>query len=243
MYAGGTNVLNIIARTPDASISQALVKAVIDQYESRTTSESDRQTSIAVDYFNTQITVAQTELDNRRAAVTEYLAANPKAATATPPDANLQRLQSAVDTQSKIVDGLVNSLQDAQRKAAAAPQSLAATFSVQDPASVALLVPTSKTKQFGYPLGALLFGLGVSAAYLYGLYRTDHAIRSSDDLLGLPVPLLGYIPDLSPSHGRFPTRFNPVSWFMNYRRRDFARAVAASIARAPAVTPIKGTAQ
>jgi hypothetical protein len=231
VVSSGTNLISIVARRPDAASAQAIVAAIVSQYQARTTTESQRETSIAVDYYNTQIGIAQTELDTRKAAATAYANANPRAVAAPASDATYARLLDAVSSQTKIVDGLVASLQDAQRKAATAPQSLAATFNVQDPPSLpSAPLPVGLTKRVGYPFAALVFGMLISATYLYVRFRTDHAIRSTEDLVDLPVPVLGAIPVL-PSPRREAMR--PATWLMR-ARRDYARSVAASISVVPA---------
>ena len=229
----GTNLISIVATRPDAASAKAIVSAVIAQYQQRATDESQRESTIAVKYYNTQIDLAQAELDARRTSLTTYVAANPKLPEPKTVDPTYARLSSAVDSQSKVVDGLYSSVQDAQRKAATASDSLAATFSVQDAASTpTAAVPLSITKRIGYPFAALIFGILISGTYVYIRYRTDHAIRSREDLIDLPVPVLGAIPVL-PSPNRRMAR--PWTWLTG-ARRDYARAVAASIS----VVPVRG---
>ena len=232
--SAGANLITISATGVDPKVVQALVGSVISQYQARSAAESERQTAIAVEYYTKQIDVASTELDHRRTALNTYLKANPGASDPKAADFQFQQLSGAVDSQSKVVAGLLSSLQDAQRQAASAPQSLEASFSVQDSANL----PTapekvSLTKRVGYPAAGLVLGILISAGYLYVTYRTDHAIRSSEDLQDLSVPLLGYIPDLPARHPSGFARFAPWRWLPFGRRRDYARAVAASISTVP----------
>src|SRR5699024_11647655 len=52
------------------------------------------------------------------------------------------------------------------------------------------------TRRFGFPIAGLILGVFISATYLYTLYRTDHTVLSSEDLVGLNLPLLGRVPEL-----------------------------------------------
>ena len=238
----GSNLIAVVATGSDPQLLQAMVNGVIAQYQARSADESQRQTAIAVQYYTNQIDVANKELDTRRAALTAYTAAHPNAASPTTVDVQYTQLVSAVDAQSQVVNGLVTSLQDAQLKAASAPQSLQASFSVQDPANLPKTPePVSLTKRFGYPIAAVIFGILIAVAYVYITYRTDHAIRSSEDLLGLSVPLLGVIPDLPPLHSRGLGRLAPWVWIPSKARREYARAVAASISAVP--VPARGGAR
>lgn len=231
----GANLIAVVATGPDPQLLQGLVNGVISQYQARSADESQRQTAIAVQYYTNQIDLANKELDTRRAALAAYTTAHPTASNPQTPDIQYTQLVTAVDAQQQVVDGLTTSLQDAQLKAASAPQSLEASFSVQDPANLpSTPEPVSLTKRVGYPIAALIFGMLISIVYVYITYRTDHAIRSSEDLLGLEVPLLGVIPDLPPLHSRGLGRFAPWVWIPTASRREYARAVAASISAVPA---------
>jgi len=233
--SAGSNLVAVVATGADPQMLQAMVNGVISQYQARSAAESQRQTSIAVQYYTNQIDLANKELDTRRAALSAYVAAHPVAATAQAADLQYTQLVGSVDAQSQVVNGLVTALQDAQLRAASAPQSLQASFSVQDPANLPKTPePVSVTKKYGYPVAAFIFGVLIAGAYVYTTYRTDHAIRSSEDLVGLTVPLLGVIPDLPPLHTRGFGRFAPWVWIPTAGRREYARAVAASISNVPA---------
>ena len=84
------------------------------------------------------------------------------------------------------------------------------------------------------PLAGLLFGLLIASGYLYFSYRTDYTIRSSTDLDGLGVPLLGYVPVLQ----SMPLwiRITPARWIVGWRRREFARRAATSISGPAGIT-------
>lgn len=229
----GVSLISIQATTPSPEMAQRLVTAVTQEYLTRAVAESQRQTEIAITYFTAQLALAKDELDIRRADLSGYLATHPTAPDSKT-DLTYPRLLDSVASQTQIVDGLNTDLQTAQRTLLTANQGVEAAFTVQDEARLPLApVPVSITKRLGYPVVGLGFGLALAACYLYLVFRSDHSIRSSEDLVGLPVQLLAYVPELNGSRG-FLGKLNPIAWLTRARRSDYARAVAASISTMPA---------
>lgn len=227
--ASGQNLVYVSARSTDPREANAVVSALLEQYEQRFSEEANRAATLQVDYFTVRLEAANAELETRRNALAQYIAENPEATDESNFDLDYQRLVGAVESQQLIVSGFVQSLQSAQLAAASAPEAFQATFAVQDPASPPREIVTSATKRFGYPLIALLFGIGISATYLYVVYRTDYSIRTSEDLIELPVPLLGYVPQLPRHNPVGMMRFRALNWIPFGRNRDFARTVAVSM--------------
>lgn len=231
--AAGPNLVAIEGTAATAGVAHALAAAMISQYQARAAGASSRDASIAIDYYNNQLNIAQKDLDQRLADANAYLKDHPAVADAKTIDLNYQQLLGAVDLQTRIRDGLLSSLQDAQRAAASAPQGLESSFSVQDsPSMPASAVHVSLTKRIGYPLAALLLGVLISASFVYLRYRLDHSIRSAEDLQDLAVPLLGIVPNLRPSPSRL-SRALTLGWLARRDRPGLARSIAASIAREP----------
>ena len=230
--ATGVNLLTVTARAAAPERAQAIASAVISRYQNRGTVEIQRAAASSGQYYTQQLAVAQQALDKRREDLTTYLRANPKAVDPTNAaslDLNYRTIVNQVDQQVKVVDGLVQSLQGVELRQVSAPQSQQASFSVQDPASRPTApLSVASTKKYGLPFAGLLFGILISCVYVYFKFRTDHTIRTSADLVGINVPLLGTVPDLRPG-GRV-ARYTPVGWYLTWRQRDFARRTAASIA-------------
>jgi uncharacterized protein involved in exopolysaccharide biosynthesis len=229
----GNHLLSISARHVSAEVSRDIVVAVVDVYRERSLEASRREVSIAVTYFNGQLTAATEELEKRRAELSAYVSANPKAPESRT-DLTYARLANAVGTQTVLVDSLTDSLQAAQLSEVTVETSTDAVFSVQDQAALApepLGIPI--VKRVGYPFAGLVFGMLISASFVYLVYRSDHSIRSAQDLEGLAVPLLTYVPEIS-SAPSFARALNPVGWVARIRRRNYARNVAASISVQPA---------
>ena len=232
VQTAGVNLISIEATRPTGDVAQRLVAAVTKEYLSRAIAESKRQSEVAITYYTSQLTPVQYELDKRRTDLSGYLAIHP-AASESKTDLTYPRLLDAVASQTRIVDDLNTSLQTAQRSNLTANQGVEAAYTVQDQPKVPLApLSVSTTKRFGYPAAGLVFGLILAACYLYLVFRSDHSIRSSEDLAGLPVALLAYVPELSSSRG-FARKINPVRWLTRGRRADYARALAASISTVP----------
>lgn len=227
--ASGQNLVHISAQSTNPNEANAVVSALLDQYQLRFTEEANRTAQLQQQYFSVNLDAANTEMERRRTALAQYLAANPDAGQPGMFDLDYQRLVNDVENQQVVVASLVQSLQSAQLAGASAPQALQATFSVQDPATAPIEIRDSIAKRLGYPLVALLFGFGLSATYLYTVYRTDYSIRTREDLIDLPVPLLGYVPELPKRNPVGLMRFSVVRWVPVGRSRDFARSVAVSM--------------
>lgn len=219
----GVNILEVSAITASGELSKALVDGVINEYRAGVTAESDRETNIAIDYYDAQIVVAKAELARRNAAFATYLLTNPEQ-----PGTHLTyiALSDAVASQSVTIEELESSLDNVRRLAATTEQSLDAQFNVRDPALLPeSAVPQSLWARFGLVAGAVAFGLIIAAGYVYTIFRTDRAIRSKEEILELGVPVVGVVPALGKSFGWLPRR--PATptlwrWRSNRTRREAA---------------------
>lgn len=226
----GVNLLQVGALAGSGELAQKLVGAVIEEYRTRATTESERDINATADYFRRQLDSAQQELDERRGKLNAYIAAHPDltdtrvAAT----DLDYQALRTDVDAQSAIVQNLSGQLQSAELRLAAGSAGQQSAFSVQDtPSLPSAPLRQSITKSLGLPLAGAMFGLLISGAYLLVRYRSDHTIVSIEDLAGINVPTLGVVPELTPPGllGHLPL----VSSLVRVRSRGYARTTARSI--------------
>lgn len=235
----GANLVTISAVSPSAEVAQAVVREIISQYLARATSAIASDSQVSLDYYTQQLALAQQNLDAANAALSEYLRSNPRAADPSHPASQepaYRTLVERADSQSTLVGSLQNTIQTVQLRAASAPQTQASMFAVQDPATKPEKpLPVSMTSKYGMPAAGAMLGLFVGLAYLYVSYRTDHTIRSAEDLQDVPVALLGSVPQLQPAP--MWARYTPVAWVIAWRKRDFARQTAASITTSqPAAT-------
>lgn len=222
----GPNLLGIRAHGSAPGPAQQIAGAVITAYQARVLDEGAKEAQTVVSYFEKQAALAQDDLAKAQAELASYLKAQPPAAADKPiVDTGYQALQAKVDSQAKVADRLLGSLQDARLTAASGATASATTFTVQDaPLVPSSPVPEAAAKRLGYPLAGVLLGVFIAAGYLYVSFRTDHTIRSSEDLVGAGVQVVGTVPELRPRgllarHGG--------------ARRNFARRVAVAIPPAP----------
>jgi hypothetical protein len=233
VWAGtvGLNLVTITARSDSADDSAATAAAVIDEYLRRATSEAERTATLSAQYYEQQVAVANAELTVRQAALDAYVAERPQVLdprASDSQDLDYKLLQQRVSEQQTLVDSLEASVQSTHRELASAPQSQELAFAVQDYAQVPdEPLPTSLSARFGLPIAALLFGLLLSGAYLVLRYRTDHTIRSTEDLSDIAVPLLGSIRELRPD-GVF-WWLRPAVILRRRQWRTFAQRTATSI--------------
>lgn len=226
--APGTNIVSVTATTADPRDSATMVDAVLKQYQERAAAAAEESASLQVSYFQTQVAAASDELAARELALNEYLADNPGAADPYRVDKEFLRMSSGVDSQQRVVEGLLAALLEAEGKAAAAPYAQEATFSVQDSPSSPQIIGTTLTKRLMYPVLALLFGAAISATYLYITYRLDHAVRTNHDLIDVQVPVLGFVPQVKGGKPAFLSN-RVLNWISIGNNRDYARMVAASM--------------
>lgn len=227
----GPNLFGLTAKMDDAGAARRVADAVIARYQLRIKSDADREAAVVLDYFQAQLGVANDELARVQKQLADYVLLHPTpAGDLLTPDAEYLRLKGKVDAQVKVVDRLNESLQDAQLAAVAGPNSQLATFNVQDaPLTPDTPIPASLTSRAMYPAAGLFLGIFISAALLYLTYRTDYSIRSREDLAGLPVPLLGYVPELKHRRRGLLRKLSPLRLFG--RPRGEAAVIATSISR------------
>lgn len=230
-YSTGVNLVTVSAVSPSGKLSQAVVSGVISEYLERATVTLESDSKVAAQYYTQQLAVAQEAFNARSAQLAEYIGSNPRATDPTNPASQAiayRTLVEQVSTQSALVQSLQQSLQAIQLRAASAPETQTSMFAVQDaPSLPENPLPVSMTSQYGMPLAGMMLGLCIGSAYLYVVYRTDHTVRSAEDLADLQVPLLGSVPQLQPAP--LWARYTPIAWFLRWRRKDFARKTAASI--------------
>lgn len=236
--ASGVNLVTISAMSPSSAAAQAVVTAIIEEYLARATTTIESDSTVSLDYYSQQMTLAQDTLNKTSAQLAEYVRANPRATdptNAASQEPAYRALVQQVNSQTALVNSLRESLQAIQLRAASAPQTQASMFAVQDPASrPEAPLPVSLKSRYGFSVAGAMLGLFIGLTYLYVSYRTDHTIRSAEDLGDIQVPLLGSVPQLQP--GPLWARYTPLAWFIRWRRPDFARKTAAAI-----TTPLPAT--
>ena len=196
--ADGVNLLTVRGKRGTPEEARKLVEATVAKLRARLEQEESRVSKVTGAYFEQQLAVAREELQRRQAAFTAYVEQRPNPNQAALNDVTYNSLLSKVRVQEDLITTLQNQSQKASFEAASSSQNLAARFNIVDaPSLPALRLGPTTAERGAYALAAGLLGGFVALAYLYLVFRTDHTIRSSEDLQGLPVPLLGYLPNVS----------------------------------------------
>src|SRR5262249_50002223 len=81
--ARGANLVTIVGEAGSAAHAQAIAAGILAAYQDRGTAELEHDSGVATDYYSQQLDLAKKELGTRQAALSSYLAANPKAADPT----------------------------------------------------------------------------------------------------------------------------------------------------------------
>lgn len=224
----GVNLMSVHAKASSAEEAKLLVDAVVETYLERASEQLARDSETAQAYFSQQLSLAQAELERRKVLLNEYLNEHPEALDPRNPASMTLDYRTIVDqvtSQSAIVDGLSQQIQEVQLRTAGIETGEHSYFAVQDPASIpANPLPTGAVQRFGLPLAALIFGMAISAAHVFIRYRTDHTIRSASDVEKFGVQALAIVPELRP--GNFLVRWTPYGWIQKWSQRDFARRTA-----------------
>ncbi len=227
----GANLVTVTAQAPSPSLSAALVRSVIAEYQARVTAETSRQLSSTIDFYEAQLPTATAELQSRQQKLSEYLQAHPNAQVLNSPEntsLEYQTLLSNVDAQQKIVDSINDSISATNLSLVTVDQNQGKAFEVQDDAlEPSQPLSVSLTKRVGLPMVGLAFGVLIAVAYVTLLFRTDHTIRTTADVLDANVPVLGMVSELRPTG--LLSRLNPDQIFHRRKVLEFARRVAASI--------------
>jgi hypothetical protein len=220
------NLIRIAVEGKSPEEAQKLNAALTSKYVARLSSESERINRIAVDYYTEQLKVVEREYVTRQTALANYVAQNPAAAQPASIDAQYDALALAVKNQAERVDEVHTALENAQLQAINAAQRQSTVVQVADePALPRKATGPGLQALIGYGLAASAFGALISLAYLYVTYRSDHTIRSAEDLAGAGVRLIGYFPEIQPR------KHQP--WYLKLAgRRNFARRVAVHTAMA-----------
>ena len=233
VWAGtsGANLVVITAQSSNPTAAAQIVSAVLSSYSERVKEGATRQATSTAGYYEQQLPVAEAELAAREAKVQEYLQAHPEAGivgSAESFDLDYRTLVNNVQTQQTLVEDIQKNIQATQLALASIDEDQGSSFQVQDPPTVpSVPVAVSKAHKFGMPVVGLMLGLLIAGGYLAVRYRTDHTIRSVEDLDGMGVVVLGGVADLHPNGIWW--RLSPDRIFARKKVMSFARRIAASI--------------
>lgn len=213
----GSNLVTVSFRASTPQVAYQVAKAIVDAYQEKTATDTVDQAGVAIAFYQSQLSEAQTAFDKATNDLRSYAAAqgytdNPDLGTPSSPlsvgalDARLADLQSRVDFARKQVDSARGTLEQARLAAAAAAQGQQLGFQVLDPPQVATAATRDLKKVIIFPVAAVLTGFALSAAMLVLLTAGDRSVRYEMDL-SPPLRVLGVVPHLNVK--RLPKKVRP----------------------------------
>jgi uncharacterized protein involved in exopolysaccharide biosynthesis len=205
--ATGDHLLVLRFRAEDRVLAGRVLDSLIGAFRSRAVSDRYAQAQVAIAFYQTQATQAESKLASARADLSKYLAANPNIATtlarsgidAARVDAPFADLQRQVDASQSAADTARTSLDRARFDVSAGAQGDELGFRVTDPTQISTSAARQLKRTIVYPLAALVAGLVLGAGLLMMFALSDHSVRSLTDLAPDMV-ILGVLPRLKP-HG------------------------------------------
>jgi uncharacterized protein involved in exopolysaccharide biosynthesis len=219
VFPSGERVLTLRFRSSSAPLTTQVVNAVTGAFKEQLAADRLSQASLATSFYQQRLQSAQAELDKANAALSRYVAANPRLTTIDPErgaasttaariglppeaiDPQMGALLNQVQTQQGEVDRANQALQQASQDSQAALQGQEVAFRVVDPPRPPTSPIRERRRALIYPAAGLVAGLGISATVLVLLVASDRAVRSESDLAGL-ARVVGTVPQLRPAVGK-----------------------------------------
>lgn len=203
--ANGDHLLTFRFRAEDRDLAMAVLSSTVAVFKKRAASDRYGQAQLAITFYRTRFTDAETALGSARTALAKYLADNPSVAAtvsragiqAASLDPQFADFQRRVEASQRDADAARASLDKAELDVSAGEQGLELGFRIVDPVEASLTPSRQLKKVLIYPIIAILAGLTLSAALLLLFALSDHSIRSLADFAPEMV-ILGVLPPLQP---------------------------------------------
>lgn len=200
----GDHLLVLRFRAEDRELAMDALNKVIASFKSRTATDRYGQAQVAINFYQTRLTRAASELVAAKEGYRKYLAENAAVATtlntrgydaARLVDLRFGEVARRLEAAQRDADAAQSSLDRATLDVSAGVEGMEFGFRVMDP----VIAPPTPSRQLRkvlvYPLVALLTGLVLSATLLLLLALSDRSVRSLADL-GPDTVILGVLPPL-----------------------------------------------
>ncbi len=201
----GEHLLVVRARAEQRALALELVDALIAEFRSRAYNDRLYQAQLAINFYQTRVNEAESELSQARTGLAKYLKTNSAVASALQTggveaarlDPLFAEAQRRVDSGQRDADSARASLGAAQLEVSAGQQSQALWFRVVDAPGASASASRQIKRVLIYPLAALMGGILLAAGMLMFFSLSDHSVRTSADLAPDAV-ILGSMPHLRP---------------------------------------------
>jgi uncharacterized protein involved in exopolysaccharide biosynthesis len=201
----GDHLLSLRFRAEDREVATSVLSAMVEKFKARAASDRYGQAQVAITFYQSRLTEADTELASARSQLAKYLSDNPALAAAIaksgtdtarfdPQFAEAQRRVESSQGDANLARG---SLERAELDVAAGIKGLDFGFRIVDTVQASTSPSRQLKKILLYPVVALVAGLVLGAAMLLWFALSDHSVRSLADL-GPEVIILSVLPRLRP---------------------------------------------
>jgi hypothetical protein len=214
--ATGDHLLVIHFRADTARLSYDLLNATLDAFKDNAATERVNQASLAISFYESQLSDGQDQLNKLQASARQYIAANPRlsglaSASAqsnpvlpvTATDSQLADLMGQIQLRQKEIDRIRGVLEQARFDASAGLEGQELGFQIIDAAQVPSAPTRALRKQLVFPLAGFAAGLVLSALLLVIMLAGDRAVRTEGDVPA-NARILGVMPNLKLRFRRLP---------------------------------------
>jgi len=215
VWPAGEHLLSVQFKSRDGLRAAQSVKAVLDQFTLKYTKELKTKAEQGSVFYQAQLGVARETLDTATIALQNYLRTHPQVAaalnsttsTTATTDPEYAKLKIAQDSAKSTYDKILSSYSQSVIITNSSG-GISSYFEVIDQPQVPVSPIVAGKKLMALKLGiGLALGSAISAAIFFWLWRTDHRVRTSNDLafLGLEVIALNSIK--APRRRHWPREF------------------------------------
>jgi hypothetical protein len=213
----GDHLLVLHFRADTAKLAYDLLNSTIDAFKENASTDRVNQASLAISFYQSQLSDANEGLSKLTATARQYIAANPRLGSlapepgqstapvlpATATDPQLADLMGQIQFQQKEIERIRGSLSQAQFDASAGLEGQELGFQIIDAAQIPSAPTRALKKQLIYPIGGLVGGMVLSIVLLVLLVTADRAVRMETDLPA-NARVLGSMPNLKLKLRRIP---------------------------------------
>jgi uncharacterized protein involved in exopolysaccharide biosynthesis len=204
----GDHLLVLRFRAEDRALALVSLRAVIDSFRDRVTSDLAGQGRLATEFYQARLTEAETRLSGARGTLAGVVDSKPGLAAtlakngidAARLDPQFAEAQRKVDQAQNDADQARASLERAQLDVSASKQGGDYGFRIADAPVVSANASRQLKKVLVYPAVGIFAAILVSAALLLFFTLSDHSIRSLATFAPDAV-ILGVMPHLRPKGG------------------------------------------
>jgi hypothetical protein len=211
----GEHLLVLHFRADTARLAYELLNATLDGFKENASTSRVNQASLAISFYESQLSDAQDQLNKLQSSARQYVASNPRLSglnrqsqpdqilPVTTTDSQLADLMSQITFQQKEIERVRGTLEQARFDASAGLEAQDLGFQIIDAAQLPTTATRALRKQLIFPIAGFAAGVVLAGILLVVLVAGDRAVRSEGDLPG-SARVLGVMPHLKLKLRRIP---------------------------------------